>query len=99
MRSTYPVSEFNPTADGQVDASDLEELVQNTLKTRYGDTDLNGIVGQTDLEALDANFGSAVAEPHSGILVVLDQRLQEVTTDSVYDRMDNTTDGQEPPVF
>lgn len=53
---------FDLTGDGEVDNLDLEELVLNILDTRYGDTNLDGAVDQTDFESLARNFGAQTGQ-------------------------------------
>ena len=57
---------FDLTDDGLVDSVDLDELVENILNTRYGDTDLNGTVDEVDFQTLASNFGSRLGSWDSG---------------------------------
>ena len=57
---------FHLTGDGQVDASDVDELVEHIMNMHYGDTDLGGIVNNVDFGTLAANFGAPLATWSTG---------------------------------
>lgn len=66
VNSGSHTNRFDLTSDGQVDQADLDELVLNQLKSRYGDTDLDGYVDGTDFNTLAGNFGSLVTSWSNG---------------------------------
>ena len=45
--------------DSRRQTGDLDHLVGEVLGTRYGDTDLDGLVDEDDFETLARNFGAA----------------------------------------
>lgn len=55
------IEPFDFTADGALDSADLDYLVEDTIGTRGGDTDLDGRVDFADFLQFAANFGDEVA--------------------------------------
>lgn len=49
-------SKFDLTGDGLADQKDVDELVQFILRTRYGDSNLNGLVSFDDFQMLLNNW-------------------------------------------
>ena len=45
-------------ADGQLDGADFTALVTGLFEKRFGDLDLDGLVGENDLETLVGNYGA-----------------------------------------
>lgn len=51
--------EYDLNADSQTDDDDLTVLVEDILRTRRGDANLDGVVGFDDFLALSSNFGQS----------------------------------------
>lgn len=50
-------SRFDLVKDDELNESDVQFLIENTLQTQFGDTNLDGIVNFTDFVQLSSNFG------------------------------------------
>jgi hypothetical protein len=50
---------YDLTNDDKINSADMDMLVKNILKTYYGDADLNGSVGVSDLSVLAAYYNTA----------------------------------------
>jgi GH35 family endo-1,4-beta-xylanase len=50
---------YDLTKDGSVNSADMDYLIKTILKTYYGDADLNGSVGVSDLSVLAAYYNTA----------------------------------------
>ena len=52
MRSNNPDLAFDLTSDGQVNGDDRDEMVQNIVRTKYGDSNLDRVFDSSDLVAV-----------------------------------------------
>jgi hypothetical protein len=58
IKTTNPDSKFDLTGDVTVNSADMDYLIKTILKTYYGDADLNGSVGVSDLSVLAAYYNT-----------------------------------------
>jgi hypothetical protein len=59
IKTTNPDSKFDLNGDGTVNSADMDYLIKTILHTYYGDADLNGSVGVSDLSVLAAYYNTA----------------------------------------
>jgi hypothetical protein len=59
IKTTNPDSKFDLTGEGSVNSADMDYLIKTILHTYYGDADLNGSVGVSDLSVLAAYYNTA----------------------------------------
>lgn len=59
IRSHSDLPRFELTGDNVLDQRDLDYLIENVLRTRRGDTDLDGDVDFADFLKLSASFGNS----------------------------------------
>jgi hypothetical protein len=58
IKTTNPDLKFDLTGEGSVNSADMDMLIKDILKTYYGDADLNGSVGVSDLSVLAAYYNT-----------------------------------------